>query len=238
MLDVILVPILEDNYAYIIKSKDSVAVIDPGDAAPVIAVLEEMDLKPSFIFNTHHHWDHVNGNKKIKEKYGLEIIGPESERNKIPELDNGLKNADAFNFGDEVVGIIETRGHTLGHICFYFKNSKILFSGDTLFSLGCGRLFEGTAEDLFNAFKTLKALPDDTQIYCGHEYTLDNAKFCLNIAPDNQDLITRAEEIKNLRNKKQPTIPTALAQEKKTNVFLMAKNAEEFKELRKLKDNF
>ncbi len=238
MLTVTLVPILEDNYAYIIQSQDSIAIIDPGESKAIINALEKLNITPSFILNTHHHWDHVNGNKQIKEKYNVEIIGPESERKSIPELDTGLKNGDIFNFGDETVEVIETQGHTLGHICFYFKNSKILFSGDTLFSLGCGRLFEGTAEQSFNSFKKLKALPDDTKIYCGHEYTLENAEFCLSVDPDNQHLIKRIKEIENLRTNNKPTLPVTLEQEKKTNIFLKAKNAEEFKKFRELKDNF
>lgn len=238
MLNVILVPTLEDNYTYIIESKDSVAIIDPGEAAPVITVLDEKSLTPSFIFNTHHHWDHVNGNKKLKDKYDLRVIGSQYDKDRVPELDQGLEHGETFKFGDETVEVIATAGHTLGHICLYFRESKILFTGDTLFSLGCGKFFEGTAEDMFKSFEALKKLPDDTQIYCGHEYTLANSKFCLSITPDSQNLLKHIEKIKTLRTNNKPTIPSTLALEKKANVFLMAKTAAELKKLRDLKDNF
>lgn len=238
MLNVTLVPILEDNYAYIIQSGDAVAVIDPGEADGVIHVLEKLKLEPQFIFNTHHHSDHVDGNKTIKDKYDVQILGPEKEAGKIPFFDKGFINGDVFQFGDEAVQIIETAGHTAGHICFYFLQSQTLFSGDALFSMGCGRLFEGTAEQLFEYMQRLKQLPDSTKIYCGHEYTEANANFCLSIYPDNKSIFKRAEEVQELRNKNQPTIPTTIEQEKKTNVFFMAKDAEEMKKFRGLKDNY
>lgn len=237
MLKVTLIPILEDNYSYIIQSGDVVGIIDPSEAKPIIEFLEKNNLTPSFIFNTHHHWDHVNGNKKIKAKYNCKIIGSDKEKNKIPDIDTPLFDGDIFKFGNETIKIIGTAGHTSGHICFFFKEAKVLFSGDTLFSLGCGRLFEGTAQQLYNSFERLKQLPDDTKIYCGHEYTLENSEFCIQVDPDNKKLIERIREAKNLRNKNQPTIPTTLAQEKETNSFLRAKSAEELKKLRELKDS-
>ena len=236
MLEVTLVPILEDNYAYIMQSGNDVAVLDVGEAKPVIVKLEEMGLTPTIIFNTHHHWDHVNGNTEIKKKYNATIIGPEKDKHRIPDIDKGLKDGDVLNFGDETIQITETPAHTSGHICFFFPQSKVLFSGDTLFAMGCGRLFEGTAEELFSAFDYFKTLPDDTKIYCGHEYTQSNGDFCLGIEPENTDLIERMEEVRLLRTQNTPTIPSTIELEKKTNVFLRAQNVETLKKYRQLKN--
>lgn len=238
MLNVTLIPVLEDNYTYIIRSGDAVAVIDPGEAAPVIRYCEDNNLRPAIIFNTHHHWDHIDGNDEIAQKYKAEIIAPEKDRYRISNMGNGLNHGDTVQFGDTSFQAIETVGHTKNHICFWFTQDKILFSGDTLFSMGCGRCFEGTAEDLFEAFKFFNTLPDDTEIYCGHEYTLSNGKFCLSIEPDNQDLKSRMAQVEKLREENHPTIPTTIGLEKKTNVFMRAKKADEFIRYRKLKDNF
>ena len=238
MLKVTLIPIFEDNYTYIIQSGNTFGLVDVGDAAPVISYLEEHNLIPSVVFTTHHHWDHIDGLQMIKNKYDVKVIAPEKDRHRIPYMDQGVVENDILTFGDESVIIIETAGHTSNQINFWFKNSNILFSGDTLFAMGCGRLFEGTAEDMFTSLAKLKTLPDQTTIYCGHEYTLTNGEFCLSIEPDNSDLIGRMEKIRALRANNKPTIPTTLGLEKKTNVFLRTQNAEEFKRIRDLKDNF
>ena len=236
MLEVTLVPILQDNYAYILQSGNDVAVLDPGDATPIINKLEELNLTLSTIFITHHHWDHVDGIKDIKEKYNCTVIGPEKEKDRIPCIDKTINEGDDLSFDNETIEIIETIGHTNGHICFHFPESKILFSGDTLFAMGCGRLFEGTAEDMFSALEKLKKLPDNTKVYCGHEYTQSNGEFCLTIEPDNQNLITRIQKVTTLRVQNTPTIPTTIELEKKTNVFMRANDANEFKKFRNLKD--
>lgn len=238
MVEVTLVPVLNDNYAYILQSGNDAAVVDPGDAAPVITLLEQKNLTPDIIFNTHHHGDHIAGNAAIREKYNAIIIGPEKDRHRIPDMDQGLCEGDEFSFGDESIHIMETPGHTSGHICLHFPDSKIIFTGDTLFAMGCGRAFEGTAEQLFDAFARLKKLPDETRIYCGHEYTLDNEKFCLSIDPDNPDLIARMVQVKSLRAKNLPTLPSTIGLEKKTNIFMRAKTAEEFAKFRQLKNSF
>lgn len=237
MLNVTLVPILEDNYTYILQSGGDVAIVDPGEAAPVIQKLEELGVKPSIIYNTHHHWDHVNGNKEIKQKYNCTIIGPKKDKDRIPEMDQGINDGDPISFGDESIEVIETVGHTKNHLCFHFPESKNLFCGDTLFSMGCGRLFEGNAEDMFKAFEELKKLPDDTKIYCGHEYTQSNGEFCLSVDADNSDLQTRMREVRELRENNKPTIPSTIGLEKKTNIFMRTKDAQEFKKYRDLKDN-
>ena len=238
MLDVTLIPVLSDNYSYILQSQTMTAIIDPGEATPLVKFLENQNIKPDIIYLTHHHFDHIDGAQEIKDKYGCPIIGPAAEENKIKILDTAITKETALDFGDEDIQIFETPGHTLGHICYYFKQSKILFSGDTIFSLGCGRLFEGTAEQMFTSIEQLKALPDNTQIYCGHEYTSDNARFCLSVMPDNQDLLTRIEDIKHLRQKEKPTVPTTIGLEKNTNIFMMCNTVQEFKKYRDLKDNF
>lgn len=237
-IDVTLIPILSDNYAYVITSGDACAVVDPGEADPIIQYMEEHSLKPDIIFNTHHHGDHVAGNAKIKDKYNCRVIVPAAEEERIVVADIGVDESTPLTFGSENIQVIETPGHTAGHICFYFPDSKILFAGDTLFSMGCGRLFEGSAEDIFGSFEKFKPLPDDTLIYCGHEYTLSNAEFCVHLAPDNVDIQARFKEVKTLRDNNQPTIPTSLETERKTNLFLMAKSVNEFATLRSQKDNF
>lgn len=238
MINVTLVPVLSDNYSYIIEEDGVVAVVDPGQPGPVEKVLDEKGLKPAYILNTHHHSDHIAGNARLKEKYGAKIIGPASEERRIPDMDRGLHEGDDFKITNENIRILETPGHTSGHICFYFEDSKILFSGDTLFSMGCGRLFEGDAAQMWQSLEKIKSLPDETEIYCGHEYTQDNGKFCLSIEQDNLDLKERMEDVRKLRANNLPTIPTTLAQEKKTNVFLRAPDSAVFADYRQKKDSF
>ncbi len=234
-MTITLIPVYKDNYAYLMELQNGkTAVIDPGESAPVIKALEEKGRSLDYILNTHHHWDHVDGNLELKQHYGCDILGPKNEP--IPGRDRGLEEGNSLSLGGEEIQIIHTPGHTLGHLCYYFPGRHALFSGDTLFSMGCGRLFEGTAEDMWNGFQKLLALPEDTKVYCGHEYTLANAAFCSKMEPENQDIKQRREEVKERRRKKRPTLPTTLATEKKTNLFLMAKNADDFAEIRKAKD--
>lgn len=235
---VTLVPVLDDNYSYIIQSGNAVAVVDPGDAAPIIKALNDMNLTPTHILNTHHHGDHINGNAALKQKYDCVLIGPAKETGRIADMDQTYSDKSTFGLGDDTVHVIETPGHTTGHICFYLPNSHVLFSGDLLFALGCGRAFEGTAEDLFHSIAKVKDLPPETFIYCGHEYTAANAKFALSVEPDNAALIARYEEIKKLRADNRPTIPTTLELEWQTNPFIRAKTADHFSKIRHLKDNF
>jgi hydroxyacylglutathione hydrolase len=239
MITVTTIPILQDNYTYLVETSDGVtAIIDPGEAAPIMRTLELLDLKLDYILNTHHHGDHVAGNFALKDKYGAKILAPEKEKDRIKMVDVGLSEGSALKLGKEEVKIIETPGHTKGGICFFFKNSRALFTGDTLFSLGCGRLIEGTAEEMWGSLQKILMLPDTTNIYCGHEYTKNNGEFCLSVEPDNTDLQNRMTEVRNLRNSGQPTLPVRLDLEKKTNVFLRAGNAKRFAELRQMKDMF
>ncbi len=238
MLDVTLIPILEDNYCYLIKSGDAIGLVDVGDAKAVIDHLEKYNITPTHLLTTHHHWDHTDGISEIKAKYNLHHIAAKNDEHRIKEIDENFVHGDTFQFGDETMRVIETHGHTLNHVVFYAENSKILFSGDTLFAMGCGRLFEGTHEQMFNSLKELETLPDETKIYCGHEYTLTNANFSVSVIRDDDEINKRLEEIKALRSNDTPTIPTTMGLEKKTNLFLRAKNVEEFKKYRNLRDNF
>ncbi len=238
MLNVTMLPILEDNYTYIIQSGDKIAVIDPGDATPIIDTLEQKNLTLDYIFITHHHWDHTDGASALINKYACDLYAPKKEKNKIESITKTLKHGDNFEFGDELCTVIETPGHTMGHICFHFAQSKILFSADTLFHMGCGRLFEGDANDLFLSFERLRELPDDTTVYCGHEYSLSNAKFCNHVAPESNSILKRYQEIKALRKEDTPTIPTTIAIEKQINLFFMAETAQDLKRLRDQKDKF
>ena len=238
MMKVTLLPILNDNYAYILEVEDgSCAVVDPGEAEPIITYLDENSLSPVYILNTHHHGDHIAGNAALKNKYGAVVVGPEAERGRIKELDQGLQDGDVFSFHGHDAEIIACPGHTSGGISFYFKEDKVLFSGDTLFSMGCGRLFEGTPQQMFSSLERLAALPDDTLVYCGHEYTLSNAEFCLSVDAENAALRGRYDDVVRARENHQPTIPVSLGVEKQTNVFLRAKNADDFARLRLLKDD-
>lgn len=238
-MNIFTIPTLRDNYAYVLVTPDKkVAVIDPGQAAPVREFLRKKKLKLDYILVTHHHGDHTAGVPDLKFEYAAQVIGPGSEIGKIPDIDVGISEGTPLSIGSEPVQIIGTAGHTMGQINFYFPNAAALFSGDTLFTLGCGRVFEGTIRDMYEGLEKLKALPDDTHVYCGHEYTLDNAAFALHLYPDHDGLkdyiaIQRAKRAKNL-----PTSPTMLGDEKQFNPFLMAKDLAQFRDYRLRKNEF
>ena len=230
---------LRDNYSYLIIDADNNAcVIDPGESKPIINFIEKKNIKLKFILNTHHHYDHIGGNLELKKKYGLKIIGYSEDKNRIDGIDILLKNNEIWRSGNFLSKIIHVPGHTSGHICFYFYNDQIIFTGDTLFSLGCGRVFEGTYEEMYNSLSTLKKLPNNTKIYCGHEYTYDNSLFCIEYDKKNNILKKKIIDIKNKLKKNIPTVPTTIKDELACNIFLRAKTLEEFSKLRDLKDNF
>ena len=238
MINVTLIPVYKDNYSFLLEAEDgSTAVVDPGEAEAVIDYCEDHGLKLDYVINTHHHWDHVDGNAALIKQYGAKLAAPAAETDRISGIDIPLSEAENFSFGGEIVQILETPGHTRGHICLYFPESKKVFTGDTLFLMGCGRLFEGTPEQAWNSLNKLMALPGETEVYCGHEYTLASAKFCMSIEPDNEDLKARYKAMKELRRKKRPTVPGTIEDELKTNVFLRAGSAENFAHIRRLKDN-
>ena len=239
-MEVKIIPCLEDNYAYLLidNTNNTACIIDPSEASPIINYLEKNKIKLSFILNTHHHYDHVGGNKKLKETYGAKVIGYIDDKKRIPEIDIIVKNNQIWKEKNFEAKIIHIPGHTKGHICFYFFNEKKIFSGDTLFSLGCGKIFEGTYAQMFESLNFFKTLPQDTNIYCGHEYTLKNSEFCLKHDPNNPNLKKKIQKIKEKLNKNLPTLPTTIKDEIECNIFLRTENLENFSKLRDLKDNF
>ena len=230
---------LEDNFSYIlIDQNKNACVIDPSESVPIINFVEKNNIKIKYILNTHHHYDHIGGNKEIKKKYNAKIVAYKNDLHRIPDVDISLKNNQIWTAENFKSKIIHIPGHTTGHICFFFENEKIAFTGDTLFSLGCGRIFEGTYEEMFSSLKKLKELPKETKIYCGHEYTLKNSEFCLKYDKNNKRLQKKINEIKNKVNNNIPTVPSTIEDEIACNIFLRAKTLGEFSKLRDLKDNF
>lgn len=235
-----LIPAFEDNYMYLLQDKSHTltALVDPGDFETANQYLENHHLTLTHIFLTHHHSDHIGGVEKLARLYHPQIFGPALNQAQIPQITHPVKEGDHLAFGDASFNVIETPGHTLGHILFYEPNQHLLFSGDTLFGMGCGRLFEGTYEQMFESLQKIKHLPHDTKIYCGHEYTLANARFALHLNPTNIAVQNRMEAVAELREKHQPSIPFTLAEELKTNPFLNAESIQEFQKIRQAKNNF
>ncbi len=227
MLHIEQFPCRTDNFGVIIHDDKTgqTATIDAPELAPVLAVLEARSWNLTHIFTTHWHQDHIEANLDLKARYKLEIIGPEAEADKIPGIGRTVKGGDHFDFAGYRVDVIDCPGHTLGGVSLHIASEKLLFAADTLFALGCGRLLEGTPAQMWDSLSKLMALPDDTIVYCGHEYTLSNAKFALTIDPTNEALVTRAMEIERLRARNLPTLPTTIGIEKATNPFLRAGDA-------------
>jgi len=235
-----IIPCLQDNYSYLIidDSNNSACVVDPSEASPIINFLENKSINLKYILNTHHHFDHIGGNKDLKKKFGSSVVGFKEDSNRIPGIDVLLEDEQIWKAENFVAKIIHIPGHTIGHICFNFFQEKLVFTGDTLFSLGCGKIFEGTYEEMFESLNKIKSLSKETKIYCGHEYTLNNAKFCMKHDPDNQNLQKKIEQIKKQIGDGLPTIPSTIKDELDCNIFLRAENVESFSKLRDLKDNF
>ena len=239
-MNVEIIKCLKDNYSYLVidEKNQSACVIDPSEAKPIINFIEKNKIHLKFILNTHHHYDHVGGNKELKKKYNTKVIGFEEDKDRIPEIDICLKDRDVWRNNNFEFKIFHIPGHTLGHVCFNFFKEKLLFTGDTLFSLGCGRIFEGTYEQMFNSINLLKSFDLKTKIYCGHEYTLKNSDFCLMHDKKNLKLKEKILLIKEKLNKNLPTVPSTLKEELETNIFLKCDSIETFSKLRNLKDNF
>lgn len=221
-------PCLSDNYGVLIHDSAAglTAAIDAPDAGAVSQALQQKGWKLTHILNTHHHADHTGGNAALKADTGCKIVGPAGEAAKIPGLDEAVGEGDTYQFGNFEARIFETPGHTAGHISYWFPDASIAFVGDTLFALGCGRLFEGSAEMMWRSLSKIAALPPETQIYCGHEYTAANADFAMTIEPDNVALQARVVEIRTLRQNNEPTVPTTLRLELDTNPFLRPSSPE------------
>lgn len=245
---------LDDNYGYLIHDPDSgvTATIDTPEVDPINAALQEKGWQLTHILNTHHHFDHAGGNEALKAQWGCTVVGAANDAERIPGIDVRVSDGDEFEFGGSVAKVYEVPGHTTGHIAFYFADEGIAFVGDTLFALGCGRMFEGTAEQMWGSLEKLMALPDDTVVYCAHEYTQANAAFALSVEPNNQALQERAAEIDELRARGIPTVPTTIGRERATNPFVRPQSEDlqatigltgadpvaVFAETRKRKDHF
>jgi hydroxyacylglutathione hydrolase len=224
-LNVELIPAFQDNYIYLLREPDSdvVGIVDAGDAGPAIAGLERRGLTLTHIFNTHHHPDHVGGNDALKARFpDAKLVGPKSEVERIPGMDVTVADGDTVEFGTLSFKVIAVPGHTRGHIALWTEKGEAVFSGDTLFAMGCGRMFEGNAEQMWKSLNKLKWLPSNTRVYCGHEYTRTNARFALTVDPDNQALVKRADEVERLRAENKPTIPSTIGLENETNPFFRA----------------
>lgn len=253
-LEIFQFPCRQDNYGVILHDSETGVTIsiDAPELEAVDDVLESRGLKLTHILTTHHHMDHVEANEALKSKYGCEIIGPAEEADRIPGLDKSHGHGDSFDIGGHRIDVIGAPGHTLGQVNYHFVDQRVVFCADALFALGCGRIFEGTPEMMFTALNRLAELPDDTQVYAGHEYTLANAKFALSVDPENEELVSRAKEIELLRDNGKPTLPTTIELEKRTNPFLRfsdpkirsllamesASDVDVFTEIRARKDRF
>jgi hydroxyacylglutathione hydrolase len=226
-LEIHQIPVLNDNYVYLVREPtDGVcAAVDPALAQPVLEALGELGWSLTHILNTHHHWDHTGGNLEIKRATGCTVVGPRAEAARIPGIDVALTDGELYRFGSEQAEVLDIPGHTRGHIAYWFARSRALFCGDTLFALGCGRLFEGTPTQMWGSLTKLRELPGDTRVYCAHEYTQTNARFALTVEPDNAALKARAEKVNALRAEGKPTVPSTMEEERRTNPFLRADDA-------------
>jgi hydroxyacylglutathione hydrolase len=224
MLEIERIPCLKDNYVWLLRSStgDCIGVVDPAEAAPVEAAAARTGLPLTHIFNTHHHGDHVGANIALKARYGATIVGPRADQARIPGIDVAVADGETYAFGAEIATVLDVPGHTRGHIAFWFAGSSALFCGDALFALGCGRMFEGTAPQMWRSLAKIRALPDATNVYCAHEYTQSNARFAVSVDPGNAELRARVAEIDRQRAAGEATVPSLLGLEKRTNPFLRA----------------
>lgn len=254
MLEIHQIPCLSDNYGYLIRDSatGSVASIDTPDPEAINSALEQKNWMLTHILNTHHHFDHTGGNLALKEKWGCKIIGPKGEAEKIPGLDQAVGEGDMISLGSSSSEVFDTPGHTAGHIVYLFQDDSAAFVGDTIFALGCGRLFEGTAEEMWSSLSKIANWPGHTKLYCAHEYTQANAQFALSIDPEFPPLLERSAAIDTARRNGEPTVPMTVADELATSPFLRASDqslaarlgmagaapVEVFAEVRRRKDNF
>jgi len=234
------IPMLSDNYSWLLRESVSgmVGIVDPADGAAAVAAVEAAGGRLDYVFLTHHHGDHVDGVPALVEKYAPVVVGNGADAHRLPKLDVAVHEGSLVDFGAAKLRVMETPGHTLGHISYFIADGAILLPGDTLFSMGCGRLFEGTAADMFRSMRKFDDLPGETLVCCGHEYTASNARFALAQEPENAALQARAAEVTALRAAGQATIPVKLSTERETNPFLRAADAESLGRLRAAKDKF
>jgi hydroxyacylglutathione hydrolase len=240
MLDIVRIPVLQDNYVWLVHEPESgeTAVIDPAVAGPVLAEAEARGWGITQIWNTHWHPDHTGGNAEIKAATGAFTTGPAAEAARIPTLDRQVREGDTVTLGPVEANVMEVPAHTAGHIAYHLPSEETVFVGDTLFAMGCGRLFEGDAAQMYRNMGRLAALPAETQVYCAHEYTLANGRFAVTVEPDNEDLRARMAEVETVRAAGGATVPTTIALERATNPFMRASSVEELAERRQAKDRF
>jgi len=239
-LEIVRLPALSDNYIWLVHdpASDQTMVVDPAEATPVLAEADRRGWRIGQIWNTHWHPDHTGGNAEIKAATGALVIGPSAEAARIPTLDIAVQEGDTVRLGNHVATVLETPGHTAGHIVFHLPGDAVVFTGDTLFAMGCGRLFEGDARQMFANMQRLAALPAETIVYCAHEYTQGNGRFARVAEPDNQAIVDRMTEVDAARGRGEATVPTTIAEERATNPFLRAGSPEELAERRAAKDAF
>jgi hydroxyacylglutathione hydrolase len=234
------VPILSDNYAWLLRDDASggTAIVDPADPAPIIAAIEQAGGRLDLILLTHHHADHVAGTDEVRARFGAPVVGAAADARRLPKLDRAVKEGDSVALGSASAMVIDTPGHTIGHIAFHFPDGGVLLCGDTLFSLGCGRLSEGTPAQMFASLAKFAKLPGETLVCCGHEYTQSNARFALTVEPDNAALAARAAEVDRLRAAGRATLPSTLAAEMAENPFMRAPDVARLADIRAKKDRF
>lgn len=241
-MEILQIPIIPHNanYAYILHDAQSgeTAMLDPGDAKPMLEILAQKGWSLDYILNTHHHWDHTDGNSEVKAATGCRVIGYAHDSERIPVIDQRVDVGEEIKICGTIAKVMFLPGHTRGHIAYYFEEEKALFSGDVIFAMGCGRLFEGTPQQMYQSFQQLKALPDDTRVYCAHEYTLTNATFATAVLPENHMIQTRYQEVKRMRENNLPTIPTTIGLERETNPFMLAENIKEFTKFRETRNTY
>ncbi len=239
-LEIEMFPSLSDNYGFLVHSPDTgeTAAIDTPDVSDILDACEFNGWTLTHIWNTHHHFDHVGGNLALQKQLGVEILGPGHDQKRIPGITRGVSGGESFDFGGHSVHVIDTPGHTTSHIIYHIPSMKAAFVGDTIFVMGCGRLFEGTPAQMHDSLNAIAAMPPATKLYCAHEYTLSNGAFALTVEPDNEDLIAYMEQAKAMREDDIPTVPTTVGMELKINPFMRAGSAERLGEIRAAKDNF
>jgi hydroxyacylglutathione hydrolase len=237
-LEIVRIPVLSDNYVWLVHEPESgeTMVVDPSVAEPVLDEAQARGWTITQIWNTHWHPDHTGGNAAIKEATGCTITGPAAEAERIPTLDRKVAEGDSVSLGKVNAQVLDVPAHTAGHIAFHFPTDRVAFVGDTLFAMGCGRLFEGTAEQMYSNMRKLEALGDETRIYCAHEYTQSNGRFALTVEPDNSALVSRMEKVNAMREAGEPTVPTTIALERATNPFMRAASVAELAARRAAKD--
>lgn len=239
-MEIVRIPALSDNYIWLVHEPESgeTMVIDPAGAEPVLAEATRRAWRITQVWNTHWHPDHTGGNADIKTATGAYVTGPASEAGRIPTMDRGVREGDRVMLGPVEAQVLEVPAHTAGHIAYYLPAEDTVFVGDTMFAMGCGRLFEGSAEQMYANLQRLAALPPETKVYCAHEYTASNGRFALTVEPDNRALAARMAEVEKARAAGKATVPTTIALERETNPFVRASNVEEFAERRRGKDDF